>query len=200
MLVPRTRLWLGLAILLAAAVAGFFAAQELSAQRLRTELEERLTELLDGTVEVGELRLAVGLGLRLEGTDVRAWTDGGEAALQIDRVTAWIDPFAHLTGRLRLRRLEIEGARLRVVRGPDGRWSPPLAAALLEAKAEPPGARRRHPDELLSPLIAFERIARFVLTQSIVADTVLVRGGRIELLDAAPRGAGIAASPRQLVL
>ncbi len=196
MLVPRTRLWLGLAILLAAAVAGFFAAQELSAQRLRTELEERLTELLDGTVEVGELRLAVGLGLRLEGTDVRAWTDGGEAALQIDRVTAWIDPFAHLTGRLRLRRLEIEGARLRIVRGPDGRWAPPL----LEAEAEPPDARRRHPDELLSPLIALEGIARFVLTQWLVADTVVVRGGRIELLDAAPLGGGIAAIPHQLVL
>jgi hypothetical protein len=40
----------------AAAVAGFAVARPLAPLRLRAEVEQRLSDLLDGEVRVGELR------------------------------------------------------------------------------------------------------------------------------------------------
>ncbi len=95
--------------------------------------------------------------------------------------------FSHLTGQKRLRRLRLEGARLRVGRGPDGGWTPPPLAKLLAKRSEPASEPSPGPHELLRPLIALEGMARFLLSKPLVADTVEVQGGEILLVDAHDR-------------
>jgi hypothetical protein len=197
----RTRITLGVAIFLAAALLGVWVGRPLAPARLHAEVETRLSELLGGEVTVGRLRLALHLGLRLEGSEVRVWPASSGPGLEVTRVVADVRPFAHLTGQRRLSSLRLEGARLHATRAADGVWSPPPVAALLA----PPGGRAGrpgepqappHPDELLRPLVMLETIARALLQRSLVADSVELRDAEIVLTDAA----GDAASPRRLVI
>jgi hypothetical protein len=183
---------LGLAIFVGAAVLGYAASRPVAPARLRAEVEQRLSELLGGPVRVGELRLSLGLGLRLEGREIEVWPDPGGPALRVEVAVADLRPFAHLTGQRRLSRLRIEGAELRVSRSPAGAWSPPQVAALLEGKGKEAAPGGAHPDELLRPLIALEAVVRALLTRTLVADRVELRDGRLARLNAgrpAPDGA-----------
>jgi hypothetical protein len=189
----RIRIWIGLAIFTAAVAAGWWVARPLATERLRSEIEERLTEMLRGEVRVAHLRLSLRLGLRLEGSGVEVWPGPGGPGLRVERVEADIRLFSHLTGLPRLRRLRLEGARLRAVRGADGAWTPPPLAALFAKPARPTSETSSHPHELLRPLISLEGLARFLLTKPLVADTVEVQDGEILLVDALAREPGIVA-------
>jgi hypothetical protein len=182
--VRRAWIGIGLAIFLVATAAGYLLARPLAPERLRAEVEHRLSELLRGEVHVARLRLSLGLALRLEGSDVEVWPHPDGPGLHVDRVVADVRPLSHLTGQRRLSRLRLEGARLRVRRSGAGAWSPPPAATFFAKPAAPVPEQARHPDELLRPLIALEGVARFLLTKPLVADTVELRNGRILLLDA----------------
>jgi hypothetical protein len=177
-------IWIGLAIFATAVAAGFWVAQPLAPERLRVELEERLSEKLRGEVRVAQLRLSLRLGLRLQGSGVEVWPGRGGPGLRVERVVADVRIFSHLTGQRRLRRLRLEGARMRIVRGPDGGWTPPPVAALFARRRAAASEPSAHPHELLRPVIALEGIARFLLTKPLVADTVEVRDGEILLVDA----------------
>ncbi|MBW1687707.1 MAG: AsmA-like C-terminal region-containing protein [Deltaproteobacteria bacterium] len=187
------RIWIGLAIFTAAVAAGWWVARPLATERLRSEVEERLTEMLRGEVRVAHLRVSLRLGLRLEGSGVEVWPGPGGPGLRVERVEADIRLFSHLTGLPRLRRLRLEGARLRAARGADGAWTPPPLAALFAKLSKPAPETSSHPHELLRPLISLEGLARFLLTKPLVADTVEVQDGEILLVDALAREAGIVA-------
>jgi uncharacterized protein involved in outer membrane biogenesis len=116
----KARIGIGLAIFAAAVAIGCWVARPLAPERLRAEVEERLTEKLRGEVRVAQLRLSLRFGLRLEGSGVEVWPEPGGPGLRVERVVADIRVFSHLTGQRRLRRLRLEGAQLRVARGPDG--------------------------------------------------------------------------------
>ena len=189
----KTRIWIGLAIFTAAVAAGWWVARPLATERLRSEVEERLTEKLGGEVRVAQLRLSLRLGLRLEGSGVEVWPGRGGPGLRVERVEADIRLFSHLTGQPRLRRLRLEGARLRVARGADGALNPPPMAALLAKSSKPVPETSSYPHELLRPLISLEGLARFMLTKTLVADTVEVQDGEILLVDAQVLEPGILA-------
>ena len=189
----KIRIWIHLAIFTAAVAAGWWVARPLASERLRSEVEERLTEMLGGEVRVARLRLSLRLGLRLEGSGVEVWPGRGGPGLRVERVEADLRLFSHLTGQARLRRLRLEGARLRVTRGADGGWNPPPLAALLMKSPKPVPETSHHTHELLRPLISLEGIARFLLTKPLVADTVEVQDGEILLVDAQAREPGVLA-------
>jgi hypothetical protein len=189
----KTRIWLGLAIFAAAVAVGSWVARPLAQERLRPEVEERLAEMLGGEVRVAQLRLSLRLGLRLEGRAVEVWPGRGDPGLRVERVEADIRLFSHLTGQARLRRIRLEGVRLRVARGPDGSWTPPPVAELLAKRSAPASEPSPHPHELLRPLIALEGMTRFLLTKPLVADTVEVQDGEILLVDAQARTPGVVA-------
>ncbi len=189
----RTRIWIRLAIFAAAVAAGWWVARPLASEHLRSEVEERLSEMLGGEVRVAQLRLSLRLGLRLEGSGIEVWPGHGGPGLWVDRVEADIRLFSHLTGQARLRRIRLEGPLLRVARGAEGGWSPPPLAALLAKRSKTAPETSHHAHELLRPLISLEEITRFLLTEPLVADSVEVYDGGILLIDEQAHRPGVVA-------
>lgn len=168
-----------------AAVLGYSMARPLAPARLHAEVEARLADALGGDVDLGELRIYLGWGIRFEGRDISIWPEEAGTGLHVDRLVADVRPLAHLTGQLRLRRILLEGATLRVSRDAAGVWSPEAFDRALAAREAPREAHTPHPHELLQPLVALESRARDLLTRKRLADSLELRNGRIEWLDAA---------------
>jgi len=171
----------GLALLLATAALGFGVATRLWPERLRSEAEERLSRAAGTPVSIGSLRVSFGLGIEIEAFDVRVWPSPTGARLQVPRVSARPRILPLMIGRLRLRRLVLDGARLHVERTRSGSWEPPPLAALAR---DDDRRERPHPDELLGPLIALEVAARSLLEQPRLADTLAIRNGGVAFRDA----------------
>ena len=181
----RARIGIGVAIFLMAAVLGYSLARPLAPTRLHAEVEARLADALGGDVDLGELRVYLGWGIRFEGRDITIWNDEGGNGLRIERLVADVRPLAHLTGQLRLRRILLEGATLRVSRDAAGVWSPEAFDSALGARTEPAESSTPHPHELLQPLIALESQVRELLARKRLADSLELRNGRVEWFDAA---------------
>jgi len=162
-----------LAIVVAAGLAGWLLVREISPQYLQAELEERLSEALSTTVSVQKVTVSSRGWIQLDARELRAWPAEQGFGLEIPRVVASIDPVSLLLGKLRLRRLHIEGAVLRegaIARPPEF------------AEADRDRARGlRNPRELLRPLIALETALRSLLESPSVATVVELEDGRIEL-------------------
>lgn len=191
------RWWIGigLAVFAAAAVAGFALARPLAPASLHREVETRLADLLGGPVHLGELRVSLRWGVLLQGEDVTVWPSGAGPALHVERVTAELRPFSHLTGQRRVRRLRLEGPSLRVTRHADASITPPAVARFLTRRDDTKSAAEGQPAEPVRPLTALERFARTVLERLVVADSFEIEGGRIELIDldhASPRTIALA--------
>lgn len=180
----RARAGIGAVIFLAAGLAGYVLARPLAPERLHAEVEARLTEALGGQVELGQLRVYLGWGLHFEGRHVTIWPGSDGTGLHVQRITADVRPFSHLTGQLRLRRITLEGAVLRARRGPDGAVSPARLAELVDGHGEDEAELVAPSDELLKPLIALESGVRALLTRPRLADTLELRGARVEWFDA----------------
>lgn len=182
MRISRRGLWIAAACAVfgAAAAAGFTVAARVTPELLRVELEQRLAAVLGSPVHVESVGLGLGLQLRIIGRGVEAFPEPDGPALRVQRAVVELRPFAHLTGQRRVRSLALDGARLRLGRDAKGRWSPAGLAALLEPDAPEESGARRHPDEILSPLIVLEASARSLLESALPADRVELRGARIE--------------------
>ena len=131
----RNGLWiLGLALLLAAAVAGFLVSARLGPERVRALLESRLAEWL-GPVEVGPVRLSFAWGIALDVRGLRTppGPDGEELSADGARLT--FDLRRLLRGELRIRRVSISGLRVEAVRTAAGEWRPEALARLGERLA-----------------------------------------------------------------
>lgn len=184
----KLRIGIGAAVFVAAVVAGFAVARPLAPARLHAEVEGLLSELLEGPVKIGSLRVSLGWGLRLEGLDLTAWPIGDGYALTAARAVAEIRPFSHLTGQRRIRLIRLERPVLRVTRGRDGSYQPAPAQALLGQDGRgddgaAAAAEASQPSELLRPIIASEALSRVALEKLIVADSFQIHGGRIEFAD-----------------
>jgi len=162
------------AIVVAAAVAGWLFVREISPQFLQAELQTRLSEALDTPVTIEKITVSSSGWLQLDASGLRAWPDGQGFGLEIPHVVGSVDPLSLLFGRLRLRRLRMEGAVLRVAAIG---WAG-LAGPARDA-ARSPGPR--NPRELLRPLIAVETALRSLLAAPGVASVVELQDGRIEL-------------------
>jgi hypothetical protein len=187
--VRRMRLRWGLAGLAFAMAfaAGFALVRGLAPERLRRETEVRLAEALGGPVEVGRLRIAPGLGLRLHAEAVTAWPAEAGPRLKVERVEARLRPFAFLTGGPLFGALRLDGARLALERSRAGAWEPPPLADLAEPRPSQPAASL---EPWLAPVAAIESLARALLEGPGFADDIELHGASIAFRDAKPPDGG----------
>jgi len=180
-----TRILIGVAVFLAAAAIGFLLTPRIASQSLRVEAEERLSQAVGVPVRIGDVRLVLGLGLHLEGTDVLLWREGARApALQFDRIRATIRPTSLIFGKPSFSRIVFDGARFRIERDSEGSWSPAPIAELAVRRRSARESASPYPEELLSPLITVENTVRAILEKRRVADTLEVRNATIVFIDA----------------
>ena len=171
----------GLALFLATAALGFKISSRLWPQRLLTEAEEQLTREIGSSVSIGRLQVHLGLGIEIQAFDIRVWPSPNGARLEVPHASARLRLLPLLFGRLRLSHLLLDGARLRVERSGDGAWEPSPFAGWFRNDDR---RERRHPDELLSPLITLEAAARSLLARPVLADTLSIRNAGVLFLDA----------------
>lgn len=169
-----------LAVLLVAAVAagiGLAGHRWLTPERLRQIVERRLSELTQSPASVGQVRLALGVGLQLEAEDVRLWPRGNGHGLRIGHAGLGLEPLGLLTGRLRARRLILRDAVLEVEQDEAGAmW--PRAFRFLDRSAPGPAGRSA---SLLRPVIAMEAALRWLLARPYLSDHLEVLDSRVLL-------------------
>jgi len=105
--------------------AGYLVSSGLGERLLHDEIETQLTRLLQGPVEISEVKVRFDGGLRLEARELEAFPskDADQApAIRARRAIAWIDVLALLIGRLELNTLVLEGPYLRVEQDSAGRF------------------------------------------------------------------------------
>jgi hypothetical protein len=171
----------GLALFIATAAVGFNISSRLWSERLLGEVEEQLTREIGSPVSIASLEVLLGLRIEIQAFDIRVWPSPNGARLEIPHASARLRLLPLIFGRLRLSQLLLDGARMRVERSADGTWEPPPFAGWF---GNDDRRERRHPDELLSPLIALEAAARSLLARPVLADTVSIRNGGVLFLDA----------------
>ncbi len=118
-------------LVLAAVAAGVAVSSRLGPERLRVEIEQRLSAVI-GPVQIGAVRPHFGWGIGVEIEDVR--TIGSPEAPAIAARHAWItlSPRSLLRGAPLARRIDLRGLRIRAEQRPDGSWDPPALARILE--------------------------------------------------------------------
>ncbi len=167
---------IGLTLLCALAWLAVETARFLDPARLRAEVETLLADAIQGPVEIAELRLVWGFPVYLDGSGLRLW----DGALNVERARARIDVLSLLTGRPRLTRLRLDRADLKLTQSADGSWQPGLI---------PKGTPGPASEALLAPFRTIEGTARFLLSRPFVADSLLVRDGRLSVTRASAEGA-----------
>ncbi|HJO24355.1 MAG: AsmA-like C-terminal region-containing protein [Myxococcota bacterium] len=190
----RRRIGIGLGVFAAAAIVGFAAVRPPVPASLHREIETRLTDLLGGPVQIGELRLSLRWGVLVEGRDLTVWPSEGGPALHVSRATAKIRIFSHLTGQERIRSVRLERPLLHMTHHPDGSITPEAVSALFADSDEETPTEGDPSTGLLGPLDALEPFARNLLERLVVAESFEILGGRIEFVDLT------AASPRTIAV
>jgi hypothetical protein len=184
--VPRAlvRILIGVAVFFGAATVSFFLTPRIASETLRVEAEERLSQAIRAPIKIGSVRLVLGFGLRLEGTDVFAWREEGRApSLRVDRIRASIPLTSLIFGKPRFSRIIFDGARLRIERDSEGNWSPAPITALAARRRAARESEPVHSEELLSPLITVENGARAILGKRRIADVLELRNATIVFID-----------------
>ena len=177
-IVRRHRRLIVVALLLLAVVAGgvgWLLIREVSPQFLQAELEERLSAALATSVTIENIKVSSSRWIELDASEIHAWPSEDGSGLEIPRVVGSIDPLSLLFGKLRLRRVNFDGAVLRA--GVIAR-SPQFARF---ATREAAGAGIQHPRELLRPLIALEIAVRYLLESPRLASVLDLQNARLEL-------------------
>jgi hypothetical protein len=166
---------LALAVAAVAAAVGLQVARTLSPERLRATCERELGRLTGHPVSIEDVRVELGAGIQVRGRGVELWPQPDGPALRLERVGMGLQPWALLLGRVRARRLIVEGGELRMVRERDGGFRAPFRFLDNRPSSSP------HPEEALRPLVLLENTFRFLLDRPRLADQVIVRDSRIQL-------------------
>jgi len=185
-----------LAIFLAAAGAGYLASSAFGKGMLREELVRQLSRVLSSPVEIEGARFVVSIesGLEIEAWRLSTYVGAEGPQLSIQHGRAALNLASLALGRLRLQRLVLEGAQLRVQRLEEEGWSPLPVSQLAAAQPETiPGDFERR----IKGLRAFESVARFFLERGLLASKLELRNGRIHFVDRRVRSDS---SPLELVL
>ncbi len=170
-----------LLLVVATAALGYLLVSSWLPERLRAAGERALTTALGSDVQVGAVRLLYGPGIRVEATEVAAFSGADGPALRLPRATVSIHWLDLLFGRVEPSRIGLEGATLRLERGEDGSYEP---RALVERLAALGAARSEHadPGDLLAPV----RQAAHAVRGLVLPDLDLeLSDARIELVDRA---------------
>ncbi len=109
----------------------------ISAERFRPALEAQVSRALGLPVQIGQLRLRAGLGVRLEAGEIRLAGVTTESGLEIERLELGLRLWPLLRGQVRLGRVRVEGVSLRLTRSSeDGSWALPWGATRTAAAGE----------------------------------------------------------------
>jgi hypothetical protein len=169
-------------VFVVAVIIGAIAARRFGPDKVISEVERRLSGALGTPISVQQLRASPGTFVRVEGGGVTAWPVEGGHGLEIDRVVGSIDALSLMGGPIKLRRLHLEGVRLRLSALGSGSTFRPIGSTaeqdLQSGPAQPP-----NPDELLAPLIWLETLVRRVLTAPQAASVLELRHARITFED-----------------
>lgn len=122
-------------LVLGAVAAGVAVSSRLGPERLRVELERRLSAVL-GPVQIGAVRPHFGWGVGIEIEGIR--TVGQQDAPEIAADHAWItlSPRSLLRGEPLARRIDLRGLRIRAEQRADGGWEPPALAQIIERSSQ----------------------------------------------------------------
>lgn len=167
---------------------------------LRREVETLLSDVMEGAVEIDEVRVVLSGGIGLHGVGVRVYPSATESgashALRAETVYVELNEPALLLGDFELALLVVDDAVLEVTRDEDDRWSlPPLQSALDERPPVPSDGSQ--PTPLLDVLADTEDVARTLLEEVRVADRVVVRRGTVVLVDRVARQGAREGTPVQ---
>jgi hypothetical protein len=147
------------------AAAGAYVAASLAPERLRMEVERQVAAATGAPCRVATLRVKPGLPIEVEGREVALW----DGALTVRRANARVSIAAALVGEVRLSRLALEGAVLSIRRGGE---------VPRDDRDETADAVPDAPEDLLA---AIQDASRNALGALALADTLLIRGGRVEV-------------------
>ncbi len=165
-----------------AVIAGSFLARSFGPDQVLSELERRLSGALGTQVSVRQLRISPGTFVRVEGGGISAWPTPGGHGLEIERVMGSIDALSLVGGGIELRRLQLEGVRLRLSSiGTSGALRPVGSTSGVDGQLS--SSRPSNPDELLAPLISLETLVRRVLLAPPAARILELRDVRISFED-----------------
>ena len=181
--VGRGRRWLwrlaALAVFALSVLAGLWVSQQAAPERLRREIEGRLTRVTGAPCVLPDLEVRLGLPIEFVGRGLALW----EGALEVRELTARVSVSSALMGELRITRLEADGLRLSLRGGEGVEPVPPWLA--------PRDPETREPAEGS----ALERGAGLavgalhgILERVWLANRVEVRDGRLELAWASEAG------------
>ncbi len=172
----RSRIVVALLVIAAAAgLVGWLLVRAVSLQYLQAELEERLSAALATPVTIETITVSPWKWVQLDAREVRAWPGEDGFGLEIPRVVGSIDPLSVLFGEVRLRRLRVEGAVLRV----GAISSRPGGARVTRNSDTAPSLEHSH--GLLRPLIALETAVRTLLESPRLAAVLDLQNSRLEL-------------------
>jgi hypothetical protein len=173
----RSRIAVALSLFVLFALAGWWVARSLP-QRLEIEFEQRLSASLRTSVSLEKFQVAPGSLVRVEALGLRAWPHPDGAGLEVQKISSSLDPLSLLAGRLRLRRVQIEGLRLRVAAMRDEpRGEPPIdQASRVEAETS-------QPDDLLNSVAILEATVREFLDAPTLAYLTQIKGAFVEFPD-----------------
>jgi len=149
-------------------VGGVYVVADLGPEYLRLEAERRIEATTGAACSVAGLRIEPGLPMELEAHGISLW----DGRLVVGRARARVSLAAALVGEAHFTRLELEGATLELRRSGDAPW-PGSRSSLEPVEGAAGGA-----GDLLAPI---QEAAAAALAAPLFADTLRLRGGRVEL-------------------
>lgn len=179
----RLAIWtaLGSILLVAGFASGYVFSMSWARDLLRHEVELILADLLEGEVEIDEVRLALSNGLALQGRGLRAYPSERGHALEAKEAYIELNEAAVLLGEFELALLVLDDVVLRADLRTDGGWTFPPLQSLQNRTVEVDENRRFEP--VLRVLAGAEEAARFLLEEERIADRIIVNRGAIHFED-----------------
>jgi hypothetical protein len=173
------------AVLLISALGGMYFAATLAPERLRREVERQVEQATGAPCQVASLRVSPGLPVEVEGRRLSLWN----GALTVERASARVSLASALWGRVHLSLLEIDGATLAIRGGRKPSSARSEASRQARSEAKPSEDQTGGPSEdragweLGSGDLAdaIRDWAGAVLGAAVLADTLRVRNGRVEV-------------------
>jgi hypothetical protein len=172
-----------------AAACGFGLASWIAPDGLRRVAERELGALLGTPVAFRRVSLGLGLGIELIGEDARLFDDASGARLFVHEVRATLDTRALLARRFSLTQLELVGARARVARDAEGRWTPNISAP-----APAPVSPVDEAEPWMRALRELEAAAHGLLAERWIANTLALRESAL-ILELSPPPGAVGAEP-----
>ena len=172
----------GSILLTTAFAAGYVISSGWGREFLRKEVEQILSDLMQGEVEIDEVWVVASRGFGLYGRGLRVYPSERGPGLQAREAYIELNEPAALLGEFELALLVLDEVVLQASLLPDGFWTfPPLQSLQSEAGQAEEGEGQAEP--ILTVLAGAERVARVLLEGQRIADRIVINRGAIHFED-----------------